>query len=107
MKELIGGQSEPLENIHLTVTQISLVLKEQTGKKFSAVKINKALEKLGLQRKIQRRNNKSQWLLTPEGKKYGRVYQVESAYSTWKGNQIKWDEKVIEVLKQNLFALFG
>lgn len=107
MKKENGGPSEPLENVDLTPTQIARTLKEQTGKKCSAVKINKAMEKLGLQRKIKRRGKKWQWQLTPEGKKYGRVYQVESAYSTWTGNQIKWGEKIIDILEQNLFVLFG
>ncbi|MCU0547617.1 MAG: hypothetical protein MUE44_36570 [Oscillatoriaceae cyanobacterium Prado104] len=97
--------SAMLENIDLIPTQIATTLTQQTGKKISCIKVNEYLAKLGLQQKLKTRGGKSQWQLTEQGKKYGRVYQVESSYSNWSGNQVKWGEEVIELLKQNLLKL--
>lgn len=95
----------PLKNVDLTPTQIASKLSEQTGRKISSREVNQALEALGLQTKEITSGANSQWQLTEEGKKYGRVYLATSVYNNWSGNQIKWSEGVIELLKQNLFGL--
>ena len=98
-------RSVVLENVDLTPTQIGTKLSEETGKKISCIKVNETLEKLGLQQKLKSTGGKWQWQLTEEGKKYGRVYKVESSYSNWSGNQVKWGEEIIELLKQNLLKV--
>jgi hypothetical protein len=99
------ADSALLSNVDLTPTQIATKLSQQTRKKISCIKVNETLEKLGLQQKLKSTGGKWQWQLTAEGKKYGRVYKVESSYSNWSGNQVKWGEEIIELLKQNLLKV--
>jgi hypothetical protein len=99
------ADSALLSNVDLTPTQIATKLSQQTGKKISCIKVNDTLEKLGLQQKLKSTGGKWQWQLTGGGKKYGRVYKVESSYSNWSGNQVKWGEEIIELLKQNLLKV--
>jgi len=87
-----------LDNIDLTPTQIAEKIAQKVGEKISARKVNQVLEKLGLQQKLKSKRGKSQWELTEMGKKYARVYQVESRQSKWSGTQIKWSEKIIDLL---------
>ena len=98
-------RSVVLENVDLTPTQIATKLSQETGKKISCIKVNEDLAKLGLQQKLEPRGSKRQWQLTERGKKYGRVYKVESSHSNWSGNQIKWGEEIIDLLKQNLLKV--
>lgn len=99
------ADSALLSNVDLTPTQIATKLSQQTGKKISCIKVNDTLEKLGWQQKLKSTGGKWQWQLTEGGKKYGRVYKVESSYSNWSGNQVKWGEEIIELLKQNLLKV--
>ncbi|MDJ0553030.1 MAG: hypothetical protein QNJ68_01015 [Microcoleaceae cyanobacterium MO_207.B10] len=96
-----------LDNIDLTPTQIAQELTEKVGEKTSARKVNQVLEKLGLQQKLKSKRGKWQWELTEMGKKYARVYQVESRQSKWTGNQIKWSQKIIDLLAQEIFLLLA
>ena len=95
----------PQANVDLTPTQIANKLSEQTGTKTSSREVNQALKELGLQKKETTSEDYSHWQLTEEGKKYGRVYLATSVHSNWSGNQIKWGEEVVELLKQNLSRL--
>lgn len=103
-KNKVDG-SVVLENVDLTPTQIATKLSQETGKKISCIKVNEGLAKLGLQQKLEVKGSKWQWQLTERGKNYGRVYQVESCNSNWSGNQIKWGEEIIDLIKQNLLRV--
>lgn len=93
------AQSVPLENIELTPTQIAQKLTLETGQNISNRQVNQALEKLDLQKKEKTSGGKSNWELTEKGKKYGRVYLATSTNNNWSGNQIKWSEQIIDLLK--------
>jgi hypothetical protein len=96
----------PLKNVDLTPTQIASKLNEQTGRSISNREVNQALKELDLQTKnTSISGHSSQWELTEKGKKYGRVYLTTSDKNNWSGNQIKWSEEVLELLKQNLSNL--
>lgn len=101
------ADSVPLKNVDLTPTQIASKLSEQTGRKISSRDVNQALKELGLQKKETTIGDNTQWQLTEEGKKYGRAYLATSVNNNWSGNQIKWGEEVIELLKQNMSGLTG
>lgn len=94
--------SAPLENVDLTPTQIANKLTEQTGRKISSREVNQALEELGLQKKETTSGDNWQWQLTEKGKKYGRAYLATSPHNNWSGNQVKWREETIDLLKQKL-----
>ncbi|WP_414623374.1 hypothetical protein [Calothrix sp. CCY 0018] len=97
------AQSVPLENIELTPTQIAEKLTQETGKNISNRQVNQALEKLDLQKKENTSGGKCQWELTEKGKKYGRVYLATSTNNNWSGNQIKWSEQIIDLLKLDFY----
>lgn len=99
------AQSIPLENIELTPTQIAEKLTLETGQNISNRQVNQALEKLDLQKKEKTGGGKSQWELTEKGKKYGRVYLATSTNNNWSGNQIKWSEQIIDLLKLDFSLL--
>jgi hypothetical protein len=98
------AHSALLANVDLTPTQIASKLSEQIGRRISNREVNLALEKLGLQKKINSSRGKWQWELTEGGKQYARVYMATSAHSEWSGNQIKWSEAVIDLLKQHFLS---
>lgn len=88
-------------DIDLTPTQIAMILTKNMGKPTSSIKVNKALENLGLQQKAYTNKGKSRWFLTDIGHQYGHIYEVESNNSNWCGTQIKWSKKVISLLIKN------
>ena len=96
------AHSAPLENIDLTPTQIATKLSQQTGKIISNQQVNQLLADQGLQEKLETSRGKWEWQLTEKGKDFGNVYLATGANSDWSGNQIKWSEKVVELLKPNL-----
>jgi hypothetical protein len=92
--------AENIANVDLTPTEIALRLSESFNSKVSNRQVNQFLEQLGLQKKLKTRKGNSQWKLTEEGQKYGRVYLVTNANGNWSGNQIKWSEEVINLLQK-------
>ncbi len=94
-----------MNNIDLTPTEIALELSQKIGKKISNRKVNLALAALGFQKKRKISKGKSRWQLSDRGKDYGRIYFVNSLNSTWSGNQIKWNEKVIDLIETNLLTI--
>jgi len=93
--------TDNLENVDFTPSEIATKLSELAKKPISNRQVNQLLERLGLQRKFKTRKGRWKWQLTQVGKKYGRVYFVTNTLSNWSGNQIKWSEEVINLLKQD------
>ena len=82
----------------------SVAIKLQRPKDITAVKINKALEKLGYQKQIvvgvnKNGTNKNEWELTQAGEQYANKF----AYSNngHSGFQIKWKNDIVDIIVQN------
>jgi hypothetical protein len=72
-------------------------LGEKIGK-LKAVTVNKMLESLGLQYREEYKKGKKRWRLTDAGKVYAEEYPYErNGHSDY---QIRWNESVVEVLRQ-------
>ena len=100
-KRLISNQMV-LEEIPISPTKLGNVIEQKYKLSFSlsAQKINKALEKAGLQRREQ--HKKSRWELTDKGKEFGQL-QMDTAKNHSKTVFcIRWFTEVIPLIKDYL-----
>lgn len=87
--------SEPL----LTVTQLCQIVLEMTGKKISAIALNKKLQERNLQIKNQVDNPR--WLPTDMGKEHGQIV-LDTARGRNKTIQVlKWHSTVLDLVDLN------
>ena len=92
---LIGG-TQPLPEVGMTATDISLQLSESLEGKIKPADVNNALVDLGYQ---IRHEDKRIWQLTEEGKEHGVSLLSTSKTNKWSGPQVKWYSSIIPVLE--------
>lgn len=85
------------ESVGMTATEVGCLV----DPKLSAREVNDKLESIGFQfRQPKKKRGKDSyvWQLTEEGKQYGFVYFATNE-SKWSGDQIRWQDSVIEVIQ--------
>ena len=84
----------PQEAQDLTPTELAA----QLGEGYGARQVNTLLAEVGLQAKIND-GKRNIWQLTERGKEYGQVYLATGDSNQWSGGQIRWNPKVLGLLK--------